>query len=163
MRLILIVSLVDSWNGPLWMAIQAIGNIRKYQIIISLFSFLNLPFAIIAFYFNASPVWILVIRFILNLVAYIWRVFFLKRKIDFPIKKYFLDVALRSIIFFLFSITITFFISRYINNYISKFFATCFISIIINTIFILLFGLTVIERMQIKKIIKCKYNRWRKK
>ena len=31
-QLILIWSLIDSWNGPLWMSVQATGNIRKYQI-----------------------------------------------------------------------------------------------------------------------------------
>ena len=80
-RTILISSVVTAIAGPLWMSIQATGDIRKYQLIVSCFIFANLPLSLLFLWVGFSPVWVLIARLGLESVVLIWRIFFLGGKI----------------------------------------------------------------------------------
>ena len=159
-KLILICSLIDAINGPLWISAQAIGNIRKYQIIVSTLIFLNLPFCIVAFICGASPEWIFKIRIILLLIITIWRVFYLKGTIAFPWKEYSFNVLLRCVAIVIVSQFLCYVLCHYdIQNEVAKFFYLCFISCIINFILIISVGVTKNERSTIIRTIKAKLSK----
>jgi len=84
-RLMLIYSLEIAISGPLWMAIQATGEIKKYQIILSCLTFANLPLSFLFLYLCFSPVWVLVIKIALSVVIFIWRLSYMKERINFPV------------------------------------------------------------------------------
>ena len=144
-RLILIWSLIDSLNGPLWMSIQATGDIRNYQIIVSILIFANLPLSILAFYFGANPLWILYIRIGLNIVITFWRVFFLRKRIDLPAMQFIFDIIIKCTLVALSSFFISYLCSTFFAG-IKGFFITCIVSVVFNLFFILLLGMRASER-----------------
>lgn len=145
-QLILIWSLIDSWNGPLYMSIQATGNIRKYQVLISLFIFMNLPLSIVAFLLGASPEWILIIRIALNVFNTFWRVFFLHPRIALPRRHFIFGVVLRCGFVFAASLVLTSLFGRLFRGVILRFFMTCMASVVLNAALIVAFGVNADER-----------------
>jgi O-antigen/teichoic acid export membrane protein len=93
-RLILISSLVDAISGPLWMSIQAIGNIRKYQIIVSCFIFANLPLSLLFLWLGFSPVWVLLIKIGLNVCKLVFRIEFFSKQSCFPVLSFLYEVIM---------------------------------------------------------------------
>lgn len=156
-QLILIWSLIDSWNGPLWMSVQATGNIRKYQISISLFIFLNLPFSIIAFLLGAHPEWVLIIRICISVFNTFWRISFLHGQITLPRMRFITDVLFRCICVFVCSYCTTFFLGTFFyKNIMVYFFVTCISSVLINFFISLYMGFNSLERSMILELIKRK-------
>lgn len=156
-QLILIWSLIDSWNGPLWMSVQATGNIRKYQILISLFIFLNLPFSIIAFLLGARPEWVLIIRIGINVFNTFWRICFLHKQITLPRMRFITDVLFRCVCVFVCSYCATFFLGTFFyKNVIVYFFVTCVSSVLINFIISLYMGFNSLERSMLLELLKRK-------
>ena len=94
-RLILLYSLIDALNGPLWVAVQAGGKIRAYQIIVSVLIFTNLPFSILAFRFDATPYSVLIIRILLGIAINFYRIIYLGKNMGLGIPAFFLDVIAR--------------------------------------------------------------------
>jgi len=155
-QLILLLSLTEAWNGPLWGSVQATGIIKKYQIIVSSLIILNLPLTIIAFALKAPPESILLIRIIINLFITIWRINYLHNLINLPRRDFILNVLLRSIIIFLISLLTTKIFGKLFENAIIYFFLTCIFSVIINIILILILGLTKDERIAVFTLLRTK-------
>ncbi len=158
-QLILIWSLIDSWNGPLWMSIQATGKIRTYQIFISLFVFMNLPLTIIAFKCGASPEWILIIRILISIFNTIWRIFFLHGRIDLPRRKFIFDVLIRCSLIFIISFISTYWFGKIFASKFLYFFITCGFSVLCNGVLIFIFGLSMEERTSVMGKLKSKLGR----
>lgn len=94
LRLIVASALVDALAGPLWMSAQAIGNIRNYQVVVSLLILSNLPLAYAVLSLGYSPAWVLAFRVAINLLALLWRVWYFCGKMRVPLRRYFLQVML---------------------------------------------------------------------
>ena len=73
--------LIDALSGSLWMSIQATGVIRNYQIIVSTIILLTLPFSIIALRLGAGPESAAIIYAMVNLLSFVWRIFYVQNKI----------------------------------------------------------------------------------
>ena len=158
-QLIILWSLIDSWNGPLWMSVQATGKIRTYQILVSLFIFFNLPLTIVALYFGASPEWVLIIRIIINLYITFWRIFYLSKKIQLKKLQFIYQVIIRTLLVFVISCIGTILIGSFIKNEIIRFFITCFIGIIFVSLLSLLIGVNKMERKELVDFISKKIKR----
>lgn len=84
-RLMIIYSLIDSVCNSLASAVGAHGDIKNYQIGLSVLKLLVIPFSIIGLYFGAIPEYVLIVNIILNLATYIFRLVYLKKRISFNI------------------------------------------------------------------------------
>lgn len=146
LKLCLVCSLIESWNNSLTISIQAVGDIKKYQIIVSLFIFLNLPLSLIALTIGSSPIWILLIRLILLILAVIWRIFFLEKVIKISSKYFFIQVIGRCVFIFTSVYLCAFLVGCFIQDCVIYFFATCFFSFFFMCFFIFYIGLTSTER-----------------
>lgn len=153
-RLILLCSLVESMNGALVMAIQAYGNIRKYQLIISCMIAANLPLTIIAFICGAAPDSILMIRLILDSIITLWRIWFLRRRINISARKFILDVVVRCLVCGGASFVLTWLVSCLFHEGWTKLLTSVFVSLLFTTIFVFFFGLTSNERSVVNNKIK---------
>lgn len=143
-KLILIYSLLDAINGPLWLAVQATGVIKKYQIIVSFLIFTNLPLSIVAFMLGANPCWILYIKIILSCVITVFRLIYLNVTQCFSVKKYIKNVLLPMIGIIVLSYMISGFCSSFFKG-LKYFFVSCVISVMVN---ILLFFFVGINRKE---------------
>ena len=154
-QLILINSLIEVLNGPLWMSIQATGDIRNYQIIVSLLIFINLPLSLVALYMGANPVLILYMRIGLAVVTTFWRVFFLQKRIHLSALYFIMQVIVRCIAVALISFGLAYFASYKLIGSV-KFFVSSFVSCSAIGILLLYIGLTSVERKYVVTEVKAK-------
>ena len=86
--------LFEAINGPMWIAVQATGKIRRYQIEISCLSGSSFVFSYIVLKFGAPALSVAVINLLVNMSALWYRLFYLRREIGFPIGTYCLKTLL---------------------------------------------------------------------
>lgn len=86
--------LVNAISSPLWMLAHATGDIKKYQIIISIISLLIIPASVIILMLRMEPYWILAFQVVVNILIFIYRLVFAKEKTGFSISKYIIGVII---------------------------------------------------------------------
>lgn len=87
--LLIISQLISALGSPMWMSVHAVGNIRNYQLTISFVNLLILP---ISWYLLSSgyhPNYVLAALILLNILILGYRIWYLNRRISFPLIKYF--------------------------------------------------------------------------
>ncbi len=115
-NLFIVYCMIDAISGPLWVSVQATGNIRNYQILMSIIILANIPLMYILLVLGLSPIIVVSIRTILNLVTHVVRIFYLKKHLDFPTSMYWRDVMLPLTLMTLLCIPGAIYMSRYSNT-----------------------------------------------
>lgn len=87
-RLIILTSIGEALSGPLWMSVQATGNIKRYQIIISCILFMNLPLSALFIWLFDFPEIAIMIRVAVIFVAYTFRLIYLRSHIGLALRPY---------------------------------------------------------------------------
>lgn len=149
---IIISFLIESYAGPLWMTVQAVGEIKRYQIIISSLYLLNILGSFVFLYAGYPPLSVFVIRIIVTILVLSARVFLLNFLLEFSIRDYFLRVILRSYMLFL----VLFFISYYIGLHLHGFWGLILFTIIsvsISSTFIFCYGFEKADRDTLIRIM----------
>jgi O-antigen/teichoic acid export membrane protein len=95
--LCLINLLIECISGPLMIGAQATGNIKLYQIVIGTLIFLNLPIAYVLLKIYRNPELIYYSSIIISLLSLVFRLFFLKYIIKFPVLAFCNTILLRII------------------------------------------------------------------
>jgi len=126
---ILIYQMIDALQAPLNTMVYACGDIKWYSVWLSVLLLLNLPFSALMLYWGYSPITVLIIRVIINLISAIARTDYVKLKMEFPLRQYGKILAFKLI-----PVTIICFLGCYIIKIID-----CQIHEIIQIIFCLLF------------------------
>lgn len=149
--------MIESYSGPLWMAVQAVGKIRRYQIIISSIYALNFVFGVVFLYLGYPPVSVFLVKILVSLLVLLVRAYLLKGMINISLKYFFCKVVLRSISIFLLTFSIVYYIGTFRDDFWGLFFVVAF-SIIFTFIVILFVGFANDDRKIIMGMI-CKYLR----
>lgn len=152
---VLIGILLESLGGPLWVTIFATGDIKYYQIIVSIVSLLVLPIIYIGGRFNMSPEVMFLIRALDGLAVLYVRLYFLKKQISLKLFEYFKKVFVPICIVTIFSYATYMLIGFYITS------AYDFVSLVVQSVmycsiailYIAILGLNKSERKGIIKII----------
>lgn len=159
-QLLIIYSLIDALQAPLWIEITASGNIKNYQIWLSAILLLNIPLSIILLYMGFSPIWVLIVRVFLNLVTAGLRCLHVKLQFDFPVSQYINQVLLRSLLVSVVTIIIIYMIPKFfIGGKILSFMTNYIIDILIIATIIALIGINRSEKEVIKLMIKNRIQR----
>ena len=103
-QLMICFCLIDAASGPLWYSVQATGKIRNYQIAVSSIIFLNVPICYVILNAGLSPIYAVVCRVAINFLTHLYRIIYLKHKINLDIPKYCKDTMLRIVIVTIISI-----------------------------------------------------------
>lgn len=157
-KLLLIITLIETLVNPLTISIQATGKIKSYQILVGSSLLCILPFSWVALKFNAAPYIVYVIQIICSTIALIIRLNFVKRSIGLSIKEYFREVISRISVVFFSSICIATLISYIIKiNSIQFFIVETLIVFIMIGFIIYGLGLSIKEKEIINKIISKKF------
>lgn len=96
-RLMLIFSLLDALQGPLWFSVQATGKIKTYQILMSFMILSNLPITYICLKLGNSPDTALIVKCIVNFLTLFVRIWYLRKLYKFPVYEFFIKVICRII------------------------------------------------------------------
>lgn len=152
----LLFYLVDSMSAPLWMAAQATGDIKKYQIWVSVSILLNLPLAYLVLSLGISPVWVFVVKFLVNNVTHLVRLTYLNKVHCVPFKSFLTDVM-----YPLLKMTIVAYpISFFAGEMMAKGWGKLIISLLLSTVVIgvssYYITLNKEERITIVSVIKSK-------
>ena len=155
---IVVATLIDSLSGPLWVTIFAYGKIKNYQIVVSIVLLLILPISYTCGYIGVKPQVAFACMALLNAVAVIVRLFFMRCQINFNISSFFVNTILPVL-----TVTIIIIVSTYLcyllplpqNNW-ATYITTSFVCII-EIVSILYIGVSTTERHQIVSFFKKRY------
>lgn len=156
MRLVLLISLVNSFSSLLAAAKGATRDIKNYQITLTLIGALHIPFAWIAFEFGGGPEYSMYVYLAIVIILQMIRIRFVCRGIHMSIHSFCKNVITRSILVFALSAAIPTFLHVTLSPSI---FTTLLvgglscIGVIITTLFV---ALTKNEREAILKPILSK-------
>lgn len=152
--LMIVYALIDSVQAPLWIGINASGNIKIYEIWLSILLLLNIPFSIWALKAGMSPYWVLIIRVCLNFITAIIRCIHVKYQFNFPIIQYLKEVILRVISVSCIPIIVFVCTRRYLTySHFWEFCISAFVCVIFIAIVIFFVGIGDGERKELKRII----------
>ena len=151
--LIIAFSLIEATGAPLWMSMQAIGNIRNYQIIVSSINILNIPLAFLLLSMKFSPISIFIGQLNIGIVLYIFRFYYVLPKLGISKKDYTKDnilpiLTISGIIVTLISCLVRLFINDWFRLIVIT-----ILSIIANAILIYRLGLSEHERKAVRLFI----------
>lgn len=159
-RIMLMISLIDSIASPIMTAAGATGKIKLYQGVVGTILLLILPISYFALKWGAPPEAVFIVHFIIAVIAQVVRLILIKPMIKLPFVDYFFNVIKPISIVTLFSIIPLFFLNKLFGNGIFNLLLITISSILINGIIIISFGFTVNERKfffsKITSIIKSK-------
>lgn len=94
--IIIIGQLISALAGPLWMVAHATGDIKKYQIFISCILLMIVPASFIILELGMAPYYVLIFQVFLQIIVYIYRLWYVKAHVDFPVKPYLHEVVMKS-------------------------------------------------------------------
>lgn len=162
LRLISFGTLMTLLGNTMLTAIQATGNIKRYQLWITIVGCLVFPLTWIAFKLGFPPettyIIYIVIYFLLNFV----RAYIAKELMDFPIKLYISDVILKVVIVSIISFILPLSLVYYLEEGFLRLCVICIVSFFSTVSVIYVLGLEGTERMMISNkfttIIKLRNN-----
>lgn len=97
LQLGLVIALIESIVTPITTSIQATGDIRKFQILISIIMLLNLPVAWVLLKLIDDPYIVMYVMMVSSVVAICVRLYLLHGLIPFSYRKYAMTVFSRSV------------------------------------------------------------------
>ena len=115
--LMMLSQLLAAISSPLWMVAHATGDIKNYQIVMSIINLMVIPASFIVLRFNYPVYLILAFQVLLNILVYAYRLWFAKVKIGLPIKIYFKEVVLKCFLLTLVIIPIPILLSFWIDGF----------------------------------------------
>src|SRR5690554_2717175 len=150
-QLSLLGVLIDCISGPLIVAVQATGKIKRYQIIIGSLIILTLPLSVLWIYFGGDPKTVFYAILLINILSFIFRLFFLKVLLNLNIL-YFLKILIFRMLSVSF-IVYGFFILLDQFNITSGWINILF-SILTTLTFVLIIGLSKSDYVLLRTFIK---------
>jgi len=153
LKLLLGTALVASLSSPIITAVQATGDIKKFQLGIAFSNLFILPISYVLFRCGFSPslaYWCML--FVLIGTQGV-RVYFYSRKFGFSIKEYFVNIALRAIVLTIVSYVALFFIDKSIIGNFLGFIILCCLSVVVVILFSYLILLNSDDRTSVKALI----------
>lgn len=159
LKLVLVMQLVDSMAAPFVVGIQATGDVKRFQILISIIMFANLPISYVLLKLGMPFYTVMYVAIATSLVGLFTRVLLLKGLVPFKMRRFTLEVFARNI----FTCSVAFVAAVIVNKYIPDSFLGMvlflFISVVISLITVCFVGISKDERALMinlvrKKIIK---------
>lgn len=161
MILSIITCLLYALSNSVTTAIQATGNIKWFQIGVSIIMLLELPIAYFLLRIGCKPYSVMFPSVLTYFVAVVFRFALLHKMIpSYNVHVYMLDVVLRCMLLFVSSLLLSYLIKSNFSDNIINLFITLFASFATTFLIIFVFGLKKNERrMVILKVSKIKIHK----
>lgn len=145
---------IDTLTGPQWVAMQASGKIKKYQVVTSILLLLNLPLSFIFLQLGFSPSSVLYVQILVTLVTLLVRLLFARVFLSISIKSYLKGVVLPIILVTLTSLILPVYVYLHTDGYTRLLLS--FISLLYIALCMFVFGTSLNERRLVLEYIKYK-------
>lgn len=97
-RLMIVLSAIDSMTQPIMTAAHATGNIKFYQICVGSVMLANLPISYVCLSLGSSPYVVIIVSICLSVFCTFLRLWVLRRLMPFPIMQYLNDAYIKPIL-----------------------------------------------------------------
>lgn len=151
----ILTMLVNSLAEPLWKTVQASGQIKKYQIVVSIIIILALPLSYIALRMGFSPVFVFGVKLFVIFCAYLYRLYYANSLIHFSIIQYVREIILPVIFVSFVSLTLSYVVVCLGYHY----FASSILLVVLTLLVIYFIGTTTSEKQFFIEIMKKKFKR----
>lgn len=156
-RLTLISTLFSAFETPISRAVHAAGNVKLYQIVNCIVSFIALPIVFILFKAGYPPFWSYIVSIVLLALSIIYRLIILHKYVEFSYKSYVNSVILPVLVVVAISIPLSYLITRIsFENIFIRLLIQLSSAVVVLLFIIFVFGLKKAERSYIIGIIKSK-------
>ena len=152
-RFTLIGSFLISIENPLYIANNAVGNIRRYQIIVSLLSLLNFPLSYIAFKMGYSVVATYIIYIGVYLIVDLAKPFLTQKNIEMPAWTYICSVLLRVLCVSIIVFLVPWLLMQLQEPGVFRLIMTTAISVFFTSLVVYFLGLNKGEQVMIKQYV----------
>lgn len=158
-RIIMIITMIDSMSHPLMTTAHATGRIKAYQFVVGMMNIMILPISYVALKLGSGPVSVFFISLAMSVLCFGARMIVVKRLIDFPVKRYTIDV-----LFPCFLVTIISVIPPMVSHYLLPsgwlpVIITILISVFSTILCVYFIGLNRLEKDFVSNFIKSKLHR----
>lgn len=155
LQLVVIFCIIDSLTGPLWVSMQACGNIRTYQLVTSFFLLLNLPCTYFAFYCGFESYYLLVIQIIIDVVLIHIRICFSYKYTGISLRQYYKTIVIPLAVVAIVSAVLPYIFTFYTDG-IVRLFVTSGVSVATTIFAVYYLGLSAAERTYVTEFINSK-------
>ncbi|WP_299396376.1 MATE family efflux transporter [uncultured Gelidibacter sp.] len=156
-RLVILITLLNQLGSGLPIILQAVGNIKWYQIIVGSLILLIIPIGYLFLYLGYPPYTILIVSFLIEIPALLLRLYFAKLHGGLSIITYLQKVVVRTIPILILTIGISLLVHSITNNEITRFVLTLVTSTSVLIFLVYQIGLSKSEKTKIvNQIIKIK-------
>lgn len=159
-RLMIVFSLLDAIQGPLWLSVQATGKIKTYQILMSIMILSNLPLAYLLLKLGLPPTSVLLVKCLINFITLFVRLWYLKRLYNLPVFKFIREVVFRVIPITMIASTLYYFPFSPCSSFTKVLFIFA-ISFIVNMVLICFIGFSSQEKVIIKTKLFSFYEKYK--
>ena len=154
-RLMFVFSMIGALENPINYSIRATGDIKNYQIFVGLITLCVLPLSYMFFKIGLPAYYGYVALLIVYGLAFIVRLFFLKKQIGISYMDYIHNIIMRIFPSIMVSVFLSFLVSIFVNeNSLFLSLLRIFVMFIVSFLTVLLLGLNSQERRMVKSIIK---------
>lgn len=150
-RLILVISMVDSLANPLIQAASATGRIRKYQSVVGTMLIMILPISYLALKFGSSPEGVFVVQLLVFCIALFARLWMLRSLVGLSLRAYCLKAVLPMACVTLVSAVIPLVVYLLLQPSLLRLLLICVISTVSVTVAVYFLGLANNERSFIQQ------------
>jgi O-antigen/teichoic acid export membrane protein len=145
-NLILVYSLVNVFEQPITIMIQATGNIRKYELVIGCCTLLFLPISFLLFKMGMPPYSSLIVLISIYAVAQLFRLLIAKWQLSFSLKYYLSRVVLPVLLSSVPTILVSYYLSTFFSYSFKDIVLLSGVSFTTAAVSIYLVGITKEER-----------------
>lgn len=149
----IMMNLIISMGGPLNTAMQATGNIKLFQIVVSIIMFFDIPLAYWFLTLGVEPYLVTGVSIFTSILCLFAKLIILRRQVEYNFSHFVVSVVFRNILVATIIITLFMYLSNMIPMTFIGLILLCILSVVINCIVIYLIGFESSERKFIREIL----------
>jgi O-antigen/teichoic acid export membrane protein len=155
-RLVLVLSMLESFNNTLWTAQAATGRVKVYHLTMSAIGLFNLPVSMILLYSGYPPYIPLIVSIILTSIMFFVRLLFLRKAINLNVLDFVCKVFLRSLLVALIAVVLPVSLHIYLKEGLINSLIVCTTCCVCVALAVFFIGLSFNEREKLKQMVRKK-------
>ena len=160
-RLIVVISVVDALASPIMTAAHATGKIKLYQFVVGMITIINIPISYCVLkYVSTDAVAVYAVSLALAVVAFVVRLWIVKRLVNFSIRLYFRTVILRILLLAVLAVPLPLGLHLIMPNGFISCAVVVIVSVVSSCIFIYTLGMSSTERNIVMNAVRNKINQY---
>ena len=160
-RLVLIITMIESFTYSIGAAVQATGKIKQYQLVISGINLLNFPVSFILYKIGFPPYTAFLVSIVISTITLFSRLYFIKKLLYMSPKTYITKVFIRCAVVAALAFPIPFWVHAIMSIGFHRLLFVCVSILLVNSIVIMLLGLDNKERSFVVSKFKLAVSRLR--